>query len=154
MTEIFPVSLVLQGLDVLVVGGGRVAERRVRSFLEANAHVTVIAPEISSWLTVRAEAKELRWIARGYEPGDITGFWLVQAATDSPHVNSEVAKAAHEARVFCFTGGDPANSTAWRPAITHFKGHAIAVSGGGSAREAIATRNELAQLVRTHEELT
>ncbi len=152
MTAIFPVSLLLAGLDVLVVGGGRGAERRVRAVLAAHANVTVIAPDVSHWLTTRIEANEIQWIARNYEPGDVAGFWLVQAATDSPQVNRAVAKSAREAHVFCFTGGDPANSTAWRPAITHFKGHAIAVSGGGSAREAIATRDELAGLIQNHEE--
>ena len=43
----YPVNLVVEGRPVLVVGGGRVATGKVRRLVEAGAHVTCVAPEVS-----------------------------------------------------------------------------------------------------------
>jgi len=56
MPVCYPVNLVLEGQDCLVVGGGRTAERKVLSLLEARARVRVIATEATEDLAALAEA--------------------------------------------------------------------------------------------------
>lgn len=88
---LFPLFADLAGEPVLVVGGGRVALRRIGRLLEAGAQVTVIAPlvrpEIGEW----AGSGRLVWIPRPYVAGDESFFRLVFALTDNPGVNDLVA---------------------------------------------------------------
>ncbi|MDH7602463.1 MAG: bifunctional precorrin-2 dehydrogenase/sirohydrochlorin ferrochelatase [Armatimonadota bacterium] len=87
----YPIVIELSGKKCLVVGGGRVALRKVRSLLEAGARVTVIAPKVVPELV---DMENVHQLARSYKPGDAKGFALVFAATDDPAVNAVVAEDA------------------------------------------------------------
>jgi hydroxymethylbilane synthase len=80
---------------MLVVGGGPVAERKVRGLLEAGAVVTLVSPQATGDLARRAAAGEITWLARPFAPGDAAGCTLVFAATDDPAVNAAVVADAH-----------------------------------------------------------
>ncbi|MGC7879737.1 NAD(P)-dependent oxidoreductase, partial [Desulforudis sp. 1190] len=47
MAVLYPVMIRLEGQLCLVVGGGRVAERKVRSLLAAGARVNIVSPELT-----------------------------------------------------------------------------------------------------------
>jgi uroporphyrin-III C-methyltransferase/precorrin-2 dehydrogenase/sirohydrochlorin ferrochelatase len=111
------VGLRLGGRRVLVVGGGRVAGRRVPRLVEAGALVELVAPRVSPALEGLASTGRLRWQRRPFEPGDVDGAWYVLAATDDAAVNAAVAAAAEANRVFCVRADDGAASTAWTPAV-------------------------------------
>src|SRR5437867_8833137 len=96
----YPVSLVLGGRYVVVVGGGRVAARRVAELLDAGARVTVVAPRLSPAVEHLAGAGRLEAARRPFQAGDLDGAWVAFAATDDPEVNRAVVDAA-EAR-HCF----------------------------------------------------
>src|SRR6476619_7301307 len=97
----YPVGLRLAGRRVVVVGGGRVALRRVSRLLDAGADVWLVSAEAGAALAGYAAAGRLRWERRGYEPGDLDGAWLALACTDDPAVNAAVAAEAERLRVFC-----------------------------------------------------
>ena len=63
----FPLFADLRGRRVLVVGGGEVAERKVRLLVEAGADVQVVSPELSPWLASR-ERGSVTWIATRVRP--------------------------------------------------------------------------------------
>lgn len=86
----YPISLDLLDLPVLVVGGGRVAARKMPALLEAKARVTVVSPSIHPELSESAENGRIRWISREYIEGDEAGFPLVFALTDSKVVNERI----------------------------------------------------------------
>ena len=65
----YPVSLTLTGRRVLVVGGGRVATRRVEELLEAGARLDVVAPAVSGEIAAWAEAGRLQVAHRPFEAG-------------------------------------------------------------------------------------
>ena len=87
----YPAFLNLEGKKAVVVGGGRIAERKVLSLIKAGAEVTVVSPLLTGRLQKEKEAKRLRHISRTYRPGDLKDSFLVIAATDSPEVNRKVA---------------------------------------------------------------
>jgi len=90
----YPAFLNLKGKKAVVVGGGRIAERKVLSLVKAGADVTVVSPQLTERLRKEKEAKRIRHRARKYRPGDLKDSFLVIAATDSPEVNSKVACGA------------------------------------------------------------
>jgi uroporphyrin-III C-methyltransferase/precorrin-2 dehydrogenase/sirohydrochlorin ferrochelatase len=109
-------ALRLGGRQVLVVGGGAVATRRVPGLLDAGADVLLVSPEVSPSLHDLALAGRVRWQPRAYQPGDCAGSWLVCACTDDPAVNAAVAAEAEQARIWSVRADDRAASAAWTPA--------------------------------------
>ena len=109
-------GLRLRGRLVVVVGGGAVASRRVPSLLDAGAEILLVSPKVAASLEDLAAAGRIRWEARGYQPGDCAGAWLVCACTDDPGVNAAVAAAAEDQRTWCVRADDAGASAAWTPA--------------------------------------
>ena len=126
----YPIELDLAGRIAVVVGGGAVALRRTRALVRAGARVTVIAP------VVCAEFAELgvTVLTRRYRDGDLTGAWLVHAATDDAEVNEAVAADAEAARIWCVRADDGAASAARMPAVTRQGDVTVAVTAGGDPR--------------------
>jgi precorrin-2 dehydrogenase / sirohydrochlorin ferrochelatase len=87
----YPAFLDLKDKKSVVVGGGRVAERKIYALLKAGANVTVISPEITRKIKLEAQKGRVRHICRNYKRGDIDKAFIVIAATDSPDINKKVS---------------------------------------------------------------
>ncbi len=124
--DLFPVFLKLEGRDVLVVGGGRMATAKARALSAAGARVRVVAPEIRPELE-REVAEVSR---RPFEPSDLQGTWLVVAAA-TPEVNREVARCAEARRIFVNAVDDPRNASVYLGGVVRRDGVTLAVSTGG-----------------------
>ncbi|MFJ9555327.1 uroporphyrinogen-III C-methyltransferase [Nocardiopsis sp. NPDC101807] len=140
----------MRGRDVLVVGGGRVAQRRIPVLVEAGARVTLLAPEASAALEDLAAAGHLTWLRRPYAPGDVAGpeapaYWLVHAATDDPAVNAAVAEEAEDARVWCVRADDRHASSAWTPASGTANGITVGVVASGDPRRSAGLRDAITE---------
>src|SRR3954451_1293571 len=138
---VYPVGLRLLGRRVVVVGGGRVAPRRVAGLLEARALVTVVSPEVTPALEALVAPGSLTWVPRRYEPGDLDGAWYAVAATDDPAVNAAVAAEAERARIFCARADDRAASSVWTPAVGRQGDLVVGVHGGGDPQRAVGVRD-------------
>jgi precorrin-2 dehydrogenase len=129
----YPVCLDLGGRPCVVVGGGAVAERKVRGLLDAGACVTVLSPRLTPGLLALAGKGRLQWRPREYRPGDLTEAWLVMVATDDRAVNGEVAKEARARRVWANCADDPERCDFALPAIARRGTLTVAVSTGGAS---------------------
>lgn len=141
-------GLRLDDRRVVVVGGGRVAGRRVPALIEAGADVLVISPHVTPGLEDDAAAGRLRWEARAYRPGDLDGAWLVHACTDDPGVNAAVAADAERARVWWVRSDDAAESAAWTPASGAVDDVRVGVLAGGDPRRAAGLRDVVVEGLR------
>jgi precorrin-2 dehydrogenase/sirohydrochlorin ferrochelatase len=101
ISEFFPVFLNLKDKLCIVIGGGKVAERKVENLLIAQAKVKLISPEVTFKLKKLAEEGKIEWEKRVYKKGDLNSAWLVIAATDNPEIQKEVFKEAEEKHIFC-----------------------------------------------------
>jgi precorrin-2 dehydrogenase / sirohydrochlorin ferrochelatase len=129
----YPVMLDLGGADILVVGGGNVAARKIGGLVDAGARVTVVAPEVSetvAGLVARAEV-------RPFAPGDVQGRRMVFTCTDDPAVNAAVAAACRTANVWVNSADDPTNCTFALPAVAK-QGRIVVAVGSGGASPALA----------------
>ncbi|MCK2218001.1 uroporphyrinogen-III C-methyltransferase [Actinomadura sp. ATCC 31491] len=141
-------GLRLSGRRVLVVGGGRVAQRRVPALLEAGAEVTVVSPHVTPALDDLIAAGRVIWHERPYEVGDCDGAWLVQACTDDRAVNTAVAAEAEAKRVWCVRADDKDASAAWTPATGRVDEISVAVTAGGDPRRAAGIRDAVVGALR------
>src|SRR5688572_27416717 len=129
----FPLFADLRGRHVLVIGGGEVAERKVRLLTSAGARVTVRAPAITDWLEKEVAAGRVaveRGPFAGALPADV---WFVIAATDDRSTNARVAELAARRRLFVNVVDDAELSTFQVPAIVDRSPLVVAVSSGGTA---------------------
>ena len=125
----YPIMLDLNGVPVLVVGGGRVALRKVEGLVNAHADVTVVAPSVVAGIA----DLPVRVVRRAYEPGDLDAIRLVITATDDRAVNAAVAADATARGIWANSADDPTNCTFPLPAVARDGAVTVAVGTGGSS---------------------
>jgi len=140
----YPICVDMAGRACLVVGGGRVAERKVSGLLGSGARVTVVSPALMARLEAWANEGQIRVIRRGYETGDLAGQSLAFVATDDGEVNATVAADARAAGVLINAADDPAHCDFILPAVLRRGPLTVAVStAGASPALSRAVRDEL-----------
>jgi len=135
---LFPLFANLQGRTALVVGGGRVALRKVEALLEAGARVTVGALALDPALNHLAAAGRIAYRDGEFDPAWLDDAWLVIAASDDAQVNGAVAQTAQARRVFVNVVDDGERSSFHMPARVRRGRLQVAISSGGAA-PALAT---------------
>jgi uroporphyrin-III C-methyltransferase/precorrin-2 dehydrogenase/sirohydrochlorin ferrochelatase len=128
-----PLFARLDGRSCLVVGGGAVAERRVRQLLDAGGRVTVVAPSLTRALGRLADAGKLDHRREAFARQSLDEHWLVVAATGERALNASVARAASEARRFCNVVDDPVLCSFVMPAVIDRDPVTIAIGSAGAA---------------------
>jgi len=91
----YPVFLNLEGEKALVIGGGKVAERKILALIKTGADVTVISPEITKKIEQEKLKGTIKHICRNYRKGDLNKAFIVIAATDLQGINEQVSREAH-----------------------------------------------------------
>ncbi len=144
----YPAGLRLAGRRVLVVGGGRVAQRRIPGLLAAGADVVLVSPVTTPAVEGFVASGEVTWHRRRFEPSDVDGSWYVVAATDDPQTNEAVSAAAEEQRVFCVRSDDATRATAWTPAVGRHAGVTVAVLANREPRRSAGVRDGIIAALR------
>lgn len=142
----YPIVLDGEAIVALVVGGGRVAERKARALLAAGARVRVVAPAVSDSLRELTRATtRCSIIERAYECGDIADATLVFAATDQREVNARVGGDARLAGVLVNVADDGSLGDFVTPASHESGGLLIAVTAGGVPAAAARIRDAVGE---------
>lgn len=129
----YPVFLRIHKKKCVVVGGGRVALRKVRMLLDCGGEVKVVSPTFYFNLLRLAEKKAIRLIQRDYKPGDLTGAAIVIAATDKQEINRRVAEEAKRVGALVNVVDDPEPSSFILPSYFRKGDLTLAVSTGGKS---------------------
>jgi siroheme synthase-like protein len=126
---VYPVGLTLTGRQCLVIGGGRVAARKIAGLVASGAEVHVIAP------TVTDEARRLATVVRHREfrTGDCIGYRLVFTATGDEAVDAAVAADAEAAGAWINACDRPALCSVLLPAVLRREPITVAVNTGGTS---------------------
>jgi siroheme synthase-like protein len=126
---LYPLSLRLAGEKCLVIGGGRIAARKIAGLVECGAEVTVVAPAALPEVDRLAHSVE----RRPYRRGDVVGFRLVVAATGDAAVDQEVFADAEANGVLVNAADLPAACRFIVPAIVRRGQVSVAVSTAGAS---------------------
>lgn len=95
----YPVFLDITDKRCLVVGGGKVAERKVTMLLQFNAHVIVVAPVMTRALLKLGEEGKIQYFQRIYAAKDLDNTALVFACTDNSAINNKIKKGAAQKNI-------------------------------------------------------
>ncbi len=139
----FPVNLNLHGRPVLVVGGGRIALRKVEQLLMADAEVTVLSPIFVEEFT----SLPVTLVERVYESGDVDAFRLVITATGNTPVDQQIFDECEAKGIWINSADDPDRCAFTLPAALRRGDLMVTVSTGGASPA-------LASWLRSHLELS
>lgn len=114
----------------LVVGGGQVAARKVRTLVEAEFETVVVASEVVDEIRHRPHVTV---VERAFAESDLEGFALVIAATNERDLNRRVGQLCRKRGTPVLVADRQGESTFFTPAVIRDEGLAIAVSTGGAS---------------------
>lgn len=101
MPKFYPVFLDLKDKKCIVIGGGKVAERKVTSLIKAKASVTLISPDLTEPLKQMVKVKKIKYIKSHYEKSaykeiNFKSAFLVIGATDDSDINRLIFKMVNK----------------------------------------------------------
>ena len=148
-SNLFSIELNLEGRNVLVVGGGRIALRKVKTLIPTGAHITVVAPQFDpEFEMLKAdEPSSITLKQRPYEPLDLRCVFMVFICTDQPAVNAQVSNDARARRILVNNACDYLDGDFIVPARMDF-GENIAVTVSTQGR-APSLAKKLKQKIQT-----
>ena len=145
-SNFFSIELNLEGRNVLVVGGGRIALRKVKTLLPTGARITVVAPQFDPEFksldpstspcgsAQKDSLTSVTLIKRAYEPLDLRCVFMVFICTDQPTVNAQVSNDARARRILVNNACDYLDGDFIVPARMDFgENIAVTVSTQGRA---------------------
>jgi len=129
----FPIFLDLENQPVLVVGGGQVAERKIRLLLKAGARVAIVAQTLSENVAAWAKNESIVVLGAKYRKDFLTGKRLVFAATDDSQLNRQIFKDGESRGVAVNVVDDQAYCRFISPATIDRSPVQVAISTAGTS---------------------
>lgn len=143
--SLYPVFLDLRDRTCVVVGGGEVAEQKIRDLLDAGARVRLISCHATEQIAAWAESGELQWEPRSYASGDLCNAFLVVSVADT-ETNARVFSDAEAQETLCNSVDDTSHCNCYASAVVRRGPLQIAIStAGNSPALAQRLRKELAE---------
>jgi precorrin-2 dehydrogenase len=127
----YPVFLDLHGKPVVVIGGGKVAERKALTLLTCGARITVVSPALTKRLSCLAQAGAIHHRNRRWRPSDLQEAFLVIATTNDRKDNAEIAGRVDTRSRLVNIADDPARCNVIAPSVIARGDLIIAVSTSG-----------------------
>ena len=129
----YPISIRLEGMKVVVVGGGVVAQRKIDTLLAYDADVHVISRKLTPKLSKHLEEKRIKISGHEFEESHLDGAFVVIAATDDPLLNRQVSEKASARGLLINAVDQPADCSFIVPSILRRGDLLVAVSTSGKS---------------------
>jgi len=148
MKRLYPMSVSLESKRCLVVGGGKVALRKVESLLEYGAEVVVVSPRVEEGIRNRAQEKMISLREREFSDCDLDDVVMVFIATDDHALNNHIVRLCKSRHIWVNAADNPDESDFFVPSVLRRGSLSIAVSTDGkSPLLAARLRRELETLI-------
>jgi precorrin-2 dehydrogenase/sirohydrochlorin ferrochelatase len=129
----YPINVDLKDRLCIVVGGGKVAERKVQGLLICDAKIAVISPHVTDNLAVLADETKIIWYEKDFQQGDLKEAFLVIAATDDESVQEQVFEEAERLHLLINVADVPKRCNFILPATVRRGDLAVSISTGGKS---------------------
>lgn len=103
----YPICLDIRDRPCLVVGGGQVGTRKVKTLLACGARVTVVSPKATPELEALAARERIVLKRRTYRDIDQQGVFLTIGATNDAALNGRIHRDAEQAGRLCNIADQP-----------------------------------------------
>lgn len=129
----FPLFVDLRDRDVVVVGGGRVASRKVEKLLPFSPRIRVISPKATAYIEELATLGRLELIRRKLKLKDLLGAFMVIVAVDDVKLQERVYRYCLKRGIHCNAVDSPDFCTFLFPALIVRDELVIGISTSGKA---------------------
>ena len=133
MASYYPVFLDLSGRRCVIIGGGLIAEGKVRNLLDHTGSITLVSPTATPQLAEWAQQGKIVWRPRKYQPGDLVDAFLAIAATDDTEVNRTIAAEAEAQKVLLNVVDYTPLCVFIAPSVVKRGNVTVAISTGGAS---------------------
>ncbi len=148
MTNLYPVYIDLTNKKCLVIGGGKVAERKIDNLLEYGCLIRVVSPQVEKNIQIWADQNLIQLYRREFQEQDIADSFMVFVATDNNRINEKVSKMCRERGIMVNAVDDPPHCDFYIPSIVRRNSLVLAISTGGkSPAFARRLRSELEEII-------
>ena len=115
----------------VVIGGGKVARRKLMPLLDAGASVKIVSPQVKDEVSLLAQEGKIKWIEREYVEGDLEGSALAFVAVDDQKVAERAAAEANRLKIPVNSADMPDSCSFTLPAYLERGDLLVTVSTGG-----------------------
>ncbi|WP_434564246.1 bifunctional precorrin-2 dehydrogenase/sirohydrochlorin ferrochelatase [Thermoanaerobacterium thermosaccharolyticum] len=129
----YPIMLNITNKNCLVVGGGKVAYRKILTLLEFGASVTVLSPYFVNDILKLYYSQKIKLIKRKYQRKDVENYYLVVVATNDKIVNKKISEECAEKNILVNVVDDKELSTFITPSVIRRGDLTISISTNGKS---------------------
>ncbi|WP_088042062.1 bifunctional precorrin-2 dehydrogenase/sirohydrochlorin ferrochelatase [Bacillus sp. EAC] len=129
MSDMVPLLFSFENKRIVIIGGGKIAFRKAKSFVKSGATITIISPEIVEEFN---EFPSILWIKKHFEKEDITNAHVIIAATDDQKVNNYIKECTSDFQWFSDVS-DQNKSDFHTPAVVRRGDLVISISTSGKS---------------------
>ncbi|MFQ9894570.1 MAG: precorrin-6A reductase [Emergencia sp.] len=127
----FPLFVNMKKKQVLIVGGGKVAARRLKTLNSFSCHITVTAPECDGQIRELADSSAVTIVEREFMQEDLQGKDFVIAATDNSELNLRIGRIAREAGIYTNIASEKENCDFFFPGVASKGNLTVGVTAQG-----------------------
>ena len=143
--KFFPVSIDLNNKNVLIIGAGKIALRKIETLLNYNCNITVITKEVleEKFLELEKNNKIKIFKNQEFEEKFLENIFLVVVATDNEILNKEISQLCMSKNILVnnITSKDDMNVRF--SSIYEKDDIQIAISANGNPKKALEIKNKI-----------
>lgn len=144
----FPMFVDLSDKEILIVGGGKIALRRIKALLRFASDITVIAPEVEKEVKELADDRKIHLLMRGFCSQDIIepegkNWDIVLAATNQHELNENIVTLCRKQRIPVNTADRKEACDFYFPGLVEVDGVIFGISSGGKNPEKVRRAREI-----------
>ncbi|MDO4869553.1 MAG: bifunctional precorrin-2 dehydrogenase/sirohydrochlorin ferrochelatase [Bacillota bacterium] len=140
----FPMFIKTEGRRVLVIGGGSVAERRIKTLTEFNFDITVLSDMITDEIKKLHECGRIEYIPGTFEPlkpeedaAYLSDVYMVLACTNYRAVNAKIGEVCRQRGIHVNVCDSREESTFWFPAVATNDELVMGLTGNGNSHSTV-----------------
>ncbi|GAE90129.1 precorrin-2 dehydrogenase/sirohydrochlorin ferrochelatase family protein [Acetivibrio straminisolvens] len=151
MKEYFPLFISSKGKKALVIGGGKIATRRISTLLNFEFDIIVVSPSTTKEIRQLADDGLITYIQREFLDGDLEDKFLVVAATDKREVNKYIGDRAKELGAYVSVADVKEECNFYFPAVITKDEVVVGVTSGGKSHKTVKDISDAIRKVLNHE---
>lgn len=148
--KFFPLFIDLTQKKAVVIGGGKIASRRIQTLLPFVREITVVAPVCTEKIKVLYENGEIIYKQKKYEITDIENADLVLAVTDNYDLNEEIYKICKEKNILVNVASNQQKCDFHFPGILEYEDVIMGFNGCGKNHKKVRQVKEMIQEMLSH----